>query len=124
MERLDFLHRHPRLWHLAHADGWPGIEQHGLLSAHALVRLCQVPEERAERLLSVRRLTAVRLTLPDGEQVVLRDQNPLHEGKLQAALQDGLSVGVPNQQLGGVGEAPSRSRCVRACRHSDSRLPP
>ncbi len=102
VERLDFLHRHPRLWHLAHADGWPGIEEHGLLSAQALVRLCQVPEKRAERLLSARRLTAERLTLPDGEQAVLRDQKPLHEGKLHAALEDGLSVAQWLRMLNGL----------------------
>ncbi len=102
MERLEFLHRHPRLWHLAHPDGWPGIEQHGLLSAQALVRRCEVPEERAERLLSTRRLTTGRLTLPSGAQAVLRDQKPLHEGKLQAALEDGPTVAQWLRMLNGL----------------------
>lgn len=102
MDPVKFTRRHPRLWHLAHGDAWPGIAQHGLLSAQALVRVCGLPQHGAENLLSHRRLDAVPLTLPGGASVVLRDQRPLHEGKLQSALTDGMTVAEWLRLLNGL----------------------
>lgn len=92
MEVGEFSSRHPRLWHLAHGDAWLGLQEHGLLSAQALVRACEVPRTEQEGLLNVRRTIAVPLTLPNGAPAVLRDQKPLHERKLQSALTDGMTV--------------------------------
>lgn len=101
METAEFVRRHPRLWHLAHGDAWAGIQEHGLLSAAALVKACHVPAARAEALLSRRRLTAERLEHPDFGVAVLRDQRPLHEGKLASVLADGLTVPEWLQLLNG-----------------------
>lgn len=92
MERHEFVARHPRLWHLAHADAWPTIQEHGLLSAARLVALADLPPDRADTLLSRRRAASEALDLPDGSQAVLRDQKPLHEGKLASVLTDGMTV--------------------------------
>lgn len=92
MDTAEFVRRHPRLWHLAHGDAWRGIQDHGLLSAVALVRAWEVPADRAEALLSRRRLTSESLEHPSFGTAVLRDQKPLHEGKLASVLADGLTV--------------------------------
>lgn len=92
MERHEFVARHPRLWHLAHADAWPAIQERGLLSATRLVALAGLPADRADRLLAHRRAESVQLNLPDGHTAVLRDQKPLHEGKLATVLTDGVTV--------------------------------
>lgn len=102
MDVVEFTGRYPRFWHLAHGDAWPGIQEHGLLSAHALTRVCGVPQQEAEDLLSSRRMTAVALTLPSGAPAVLRDQKPLHEGKLQSALTDGMTVAEWLRLLNGL----------------------
>jgi hypothetical protein len=33
----EFCERYPRLWHLADADAWPGIQRHGLLTTSQLL---------------------------------------------------------------------------------------
>lgn len=92
MDSSEFVSRYPRLWHLAHGDAWPAIQDHGLLSAAGLVAACQVPADRSDALLTRRRLTAEVVEHPEFGRAVLRDQRPLHEGKLQSALTGGLTV--------------------------------
>jgi len=88
----DFISKYPVLWHLAHADSWPSIEKHGLLSAQTLVRRWEVPAEERDRLLAQRRPAPVVLNHPDLGRAVLRDQLPLPETKLAPALTEGMTV--------------------------------
>ena len=92
MDTSEFVRRYPSLFHLAHDEAWPSILDRGLLSASALVAACQVPPPRAEALLTQRRLAPETVEHPSFGRAVLRDQSPLHEGKLQTALTDGLTV--------------------------------
>jgi hypothetical protein len=82
---------HPRLYHMAHAGAWPGIERHGLLSTTALLDLFEVNGARREQLESSRRLRSEEIVHRTHGRALLRDQIPLNERKLVKALQDGLT---------------------------------
>ncbi len=84
----EFVAKYPRLWHLAHETAWPGIQRHGLLTASQLVRLMSGPMRQPGQ----RRDEEVVLGHPDHGTAVLRDQKPLHLGKLGSALQGGMTV--------------------------------
>ena len=90
MDTDDFVARHPRLYHLAHAESWPGFQRHGLLSASQLVHLFDAGD--ADVLLQQRRPDAVPLDHPEHGTAVLRDQKPLNETKLATALAEGMTV--------------------------------
>lgn len=90
METDEFIGRYPRLWHLAHADAWPGIKQHGLLTTTQLRGLFKV--EHTGVAAGQRRATAVPLAHPEHGMAVIRDQKPLHIGKLATALTGDMTV--------------------------------
>lgn len=92
MDPADFVRKHPRLFHLAHADGWEGIRAHGLLSSRELVTRAGVDSGETKQLLAERRPEPVRLDVAGVGTAVLRDHKPLHPGKLSAALTDGMTV--------------------------------
>lgn len=94
MDPADFGRKHPRLYHLAHADSWAGISTHGLLSSLELVKRAGVDSGRSKQLLAERRPESVRLEVNGVGTAVLRDHKPLHPGKLAAALTDGMTVDV------------------------------
>ena len=92
MDNVEFLRRHPRLFHLAHAQAWPDLQEHGLLSTAALVSRSSLTPEVREQVLTERRPEAVHLEVPDFESVVVRDQAPLNLAKLAGALTDGMTT--------------------------------
>ena len=93
MDTDDFVARHPRLYHLAHADSWPGLQRHGLLSASQLVHLFDAPQTaEGGEVLEQRRPEPVELSHPEHGTAVLRDQRPLNETKLATALAEGMTV--------------------------------
>jgi hypothetical protein len=83
---------YPRLFHMTHEGSWPGIQQHGLLSTTALLDLFEVTGERREQLEVVRRAQSEEIVHPKHGRALLRDQKPLNEKKLKAALTDGLTT--------------------------------
>ncbi|RZS86899.1 hypothetical protein EV189_2317 [Motilibacter rhizosphaerae] len=89
---MDPLARHPVLWHVAFTESWPSIQEHGLLSAAAIVKRWQVPADQADQLLAQRRPEIVRLEHPVHGVAVLRDQAPIQESRLQSDLRDGMTV--------------------------------
>lgn len=94
MDPADFVRKHPRLFHLAHADSWAGISAHGLLSSRELVSRASVDAGQVKQLLAERRPEPVRLEVIGVGTAVLRDQKPLQPVKLAAALTDGMTVDV------------------------------
>lgn len=93
MDREMFIGRYPTLVHLAHADSWPGIRRHGLLSTGEIVRRWEVPAEQRHAILRHRRIRSVRLEHVDLGTAVVRDQLPINEAGLQTALVDsGMST--------------------------------
>jgi hypothetical protein len=83
---------YPRLFHMAHAGAWPGIQRHGLLSTSALLDLFEVEGDRRDELESKRRFQSEEILHPLHGRALLRDQKPLNEKKLVGALKDGLSA--------------------------------
>ena len=85
---------YPRLFHMAHAGAWPGIQHHGLLSTSALLDLFEIEGDRREELEGKRRVRGVaeEILHPVHGRALLRDQKPLNEKKLIGALKDGLSA--------------------------------
>lgn len=82
-----FIERFPRLYHLAYAENWPLIQQHGLLSTQSLLELFLVSPEEREALLSQRRAQSVKIRHPEhGWEATVRDQHPLNEKKLRGCL--------------------------------------
>jgi hypothetical protein len=88
--REILIESYPRLYHMAHAGAWPGIERHGLLSTTALLDLFEIRGARREQLELSRRSKSEEINHPRHGRALLRDQIPLNERKLAKALQDGL----------------------------------
>ena len=92
METMEFLRRHPRLFHLAHGDAWPSLREHGLLTTKSLVQRSDLDATDQETLLTQHRPAAVTLPVPGLSSVVLRDQGPGDMAMLGSALTGGMSV--------------------------------
>src|SRR3954452_1498724 len=86
----QFVARCPRLWHLAHADAWPGLQRRGLLSTASLVSL--FGRQDAETLLRQPRPESVRLEHPVHGIAVLRNKNSYNPQKADEALTVGQKV--------------------------------
>ena len=91
MTEEELITHYPRLWHMAHADAWPAIRDHGLMSASALLQAYKVMGQRHQELNSSRRPNSVPLSAAGLPGAVLRDQKPMDDKRLQACLDDGLT---------------------------------
>lgn len=83
--------RFPRLYHMAQAGSWPGIQRNGLLSTNALLDLFEVQGEAREALVARHRAESVPIRHPLRGEAVIRDQKPMSDGGLLRALGDGLT---------------------------------
>lgn len=82
----QFARKRPFLYHLTSADAWPSIRQHGLLSTNEiLTRMAATPEQRAQ-ITTLRRKGPYAVDVPELGPVIIRDQKPLSERGLTAAL--------------------------------------
>lgn len=88
MELDELVRLYPRLYHMAAPDAWPQIVRHGLLSTEALLDQFEVAEPRRSELLTRRRVVSVTISHPEHGTAVVRDNIPLSESKLAAALTD------------------------------------
>jgi len=91
MRTEQLVEAYPVLYHMAEDGSWPSVSRHGLLSTAALVDLFEVEESRRDAILARRRGANVQLTHPRIGHAVVRDQLPMYEGPLAAALDDGLT---------------------------------
>jgi hypothetical protein len=69
--------RWPRLFHMAEADSWASIQQHGLLSTTALLDLYEVTGPERDVIESVRRPESVRIEHPIHGTAWIRDNKPI-----------------------------------------------
>jgi hypothetical protein len=107
----EFVTLYPSLFHMAADGAWPLILRHGLLSTSAVLDLVGLSGEPRRRLEEERRVESVTLHSGSGDLFVLRDQKPLHPGKLERCL---VGMAVPEwlQLLNGkVFFWPTRRRC-------------
>jgi len=85
----DLIALYPNLYHMAAEGSWPSIERLGLLSTSELTRQWGVaPPDVRESLLGQRRPSSVTITSPVFGAATIRDQLPLDERSLAAALVD------------------------------------
>jgi hypothetical protein len=87
----ELAEKHPRLYHVTDPSNWEGIHKHGLLSTSSLLSLFEVPAARRVVIERQRRPESVRLTHPVHGEVVITDNQPLSETKLEKCLDDGLT---------------------------------
>ncbi len=83
--------RFPRLYHMAQAGSWPGIQRHGLLSTTALLDLFEVDGDAREGLVARHRPESVTIRHPLHGEAVIRDQKPMSDGGLVRALQGAMT---------------------------------
>ncbi|MEO1618680.1 MAG: hypothetical protein AAFV88_22715 [Planctomycetota bacterium] len=86
MTEDEFIAHHPRLYHIAEGGSWPSIQRHGLESTSAILDRFEVNGPIRVAIESARRATSERLEHEQHESVVIRDQKPISESKLEAAL--------------------------------------
>ncbi len=91
MTEEELIATYPRLYHMAHDGAWPAIEQHGLLSASALLDLYGVDGEQRFALESQRRPESVELQRQGLMGAVIRDQKPMRDHLLARCLLDELT---------------------------------
>lgn len=84
----ELVATYPRIFHMAEASAWDGIQRHGLLSTSALVDLFETPEPRRSRLLMERRPEKTAVHHQTHGTAFIRDNGPLNEKKLAACLTD------------------------------------
>jgi hypothetical protein len=85
-EELSELY--PRLYHMAEADSWESIMRFGLLSTSALLDRFGIDGDERQNIELLRRGRSYEISHPAHGRVVIRDQKPIIESKLHAALQN------------------------------------
>jgi hypothetical protein len=88
MELDDLIHTFPRVYHMAHANAWEGIQQHGLLSTTALLDLFEIQDPERATVRSRRRPDSVVIEHPIYGKAVIRDNKPLDDQRLLRCLTD------------------------------------
>lgn len=86
----ELVARFPRLYHMAAAGSWPGIERYGLRSTSALLDLFDISGEQRKQLEERHRPECVTIEHPHHGRAVIRDQKPMDDRGLAIALTDGL----------------------------------
>jgi hypothetical protein len=88
-ERLIELY--PRIYHMAEADSWPSIRQHGLLSSNDVATRSGVQGAASEQLRRGHRRAKVAVQVPGIGTIVLRDQLPMPAERIGRALPPGVT---------------------------------
>ena len=86
MEVSELIATFPRLYHMANANAWPGIQTHGLLSTSAILDLFKIAGERRYLIESCRRPELVTVESPNCGKMVIRDNKPMDDAGLKRAL--------------------------------------
>lgn len=90
METTKLVETYPRLYHMAHEDAWPGIQQHGLLSTSALLDLFEIEGNDRNAIEACRRPENVVIEHPMHGRAVIRDNKPISDSALARCL-EGMS---------------------------------
>jgi hypothetical protein len=84
----ELAEHYPVLYHMAEADSWQSISEHGLLSTSALLTLFEVDGATRQEIECRKRVRSIEIRNPTIGRAVIRDQKPIIESKLQTSLQD------------------------------------
>lgn len=107
----EFSKLYPSLFHMAAEGSWQQIRRHGLLSTSAVLDLLGVSGARRRQLEEEPRAGLVVLEDESAGRFVLRDQKPLHPGKLSRCLVDMTVTEWLRLLNGKVFFWPTRRRC-------------
>lgn len=88
MTAEEFCAAYPRLYHMAEAAMWPGIQRDGLLSTSALLDLYGIGGTERTRIESQRRPGFVAVEHATLGTALIRDQRPMTDATLAPALID------------------------------------
>lgn len=72
---------------MAHAEAWPGIKKHGLLSTSALLDLFEIKGSKRRAIESTRRDQSVSISHSRHGEAVIRDQKPMSDARLMKCLE-------------------------------------
>ena len=86
MEEELLWQTYPRLFHMAAADSWPSVQQHGLLSTVALLDLFEITRAARTAIECEHRPQSVKVAHPMHGEAVIRDQKPMSDGALRKCL--------------------------------------
>lgn len=92
MERDELVATYPLLFHMAEADSWESIREHGLRSTSALLDLFEIEGEERRVIERVRRPQSVEIRHPDHGVAVIRDQKPLSVARLEGGVLTDMTV--------------------------------
>lgn len=84
------ISRYPVLYHMAEVGSWPNIQREGLLSTKAVLDRANLPAEDRFKIECAHRPKKVIVPIPGKEAIVVRDQKPMSESKLEKCLRDGI----------------------------------
>lgn len=76
---------------MAEVGSWPSIKERGLLSTRATLDLAGVCGHARRRVESELRREKVTVPVPDQDAIVLRDQKPMSQKKLEKCLPEGIT---------------------------------
>src|SRR6267378_7833182 len=79
---------YPLLYHMAEPDTWESISKHGLLCTSALLTLFEIDDAKKQEIEGCKRAESIEIKHATRGRAVIRDQKPIIESKLRAALQD------------------------------------
>lgn len=91
MQKQDLVARYPVLYHMAERGSWPNIREQGLLSTTASLDRAKVTADERRQLESRRRPASVTIPMNDGIALVLRDQKPMSDARLEKCLLGGIT---------------------------------
>ena len=82
----DLAAYYPHLFHMAEHGSWEGIRRHGLLSTSSLLSLFEITGDERHEIEVCKRKESRKIIHPVYGHAVIRDQKPIIESKLEAAL--------------------------------------
>jgi hypothetical protein len=94
MEIELLVQTYPRLFHMAEDGAFPSIQEHGLLSATALLDRYEINGQQRIAIEARRRPESVTISKEGLPDAVIRDNKPMTDSALEKCLLDGL---VPEQ---------------------------
>jgi hypothetical protein len=86
VSKLDSDHLielYPQLFHMAEAESWPSIREHGLMTTDRIVQTAGISDTDMTSILGQRRSRSVTVDHPLLGRVVIRDQGPLNLAHLR-----------------------------------------
>lgn len=90
MDINRFIDLHPNLYHMAEADSWESIQEHGLLSISAILDLHGITGTEREQYETHHRAEMMSVCSQQAPKMVIRDQKPMFPARISQGLMNGI----------------------------------